>query len=249
MKRTVWEKLGDFVLGKGFYIVLFLCVATIGISGYYLIRSVTDSSGQQLEPASVDQTVELPDESAAAPAVPRQPVETQTAAQAPAVSAEPQEETQQPSTPQAADPQPSTSTPAQKTAVYTWPVKGEVSRGYSLEVLAYDETMGDWRTHSGIDIAAEEGLKVLCISDGTVQAVYQDDLMGATVVVDHGDGLVSAYSNLASDPVVAVGQAVETGTVLGTVGNTAIAERASVSHLHLEMAQDGDPVDPENFLP
>ena len=33
MKRTVFQKLGDFVLGKGFYIVLFLCVATIGLSG------------------------------------------------------------------------------------------------------------------------------------------------------------------------------------------------------------------------
>lgn len=41
MKRTVFQKLGDFVLGKGFYIVLFLCVATIGISGYYLVRTVS----------------------------------------------------------------------------------------------------------------------------------------------------------------------------------------------------------------
>ena len=39
-KQTILEKLGDFVLGKGFYIVLFLCVATIGISGYYLIRGI-----------------------------------------------------------------------------------------------------------------------------------------------------------------------------------------------------------------
>ena len=41
MKRNLFQKLGDFVLGKGFYIVLFLCVAAIGISGYYLIRTVT----------------------------------------------------------------------------------------------------------------------------------------------------------------------------------------------------------------
>ena len=39
-------------------------------------------------------------------------------------------------------------------AVFTWPVKGEILSGFSLEVLAYDETMGDWRTHSGVDIAA-----------------------------------------------------------------------------------------------
>ena len=38
------KRIGDFALGKGFYIVLFLCVATIGISGYYLLRSVVGSS-------------------------------------------------------------------------------------------------------------------------------------------------------------------------------------------------------------
>ena len=42
--RGFWKKLGDFALGKGFYIVLFLCVAAIGISGYYLIRTVTGGS-------------------------------------------------------------------------------------------------------------------------------------------------------------------------------------------------------------
>ena len=46
MKRTVFQKLGDFVLGKGFYIVLFLCVATIGISGYYLVRTVSSTPGE-----------------------------------------------------------------------------------------------------------------------------------------------------------------------------------------------------------
>ena len=35
------HKLGDFLEGKGFYIVLFLCVAAIGISGYYLFSSLT----------------------------------------------------------------------------------------------------------------------------------------------------------------------------------------------------------------
>ena len=43
MNQNRWKKLGDFLLGKGFYIVLFLCVAAMGISGYYLIRSVSGS--------------------------------------------------------------------------------------------------------------------------------------------------------------------------------------------------------------
>lgn len=50
--------------------------------------------------------------------------------------------------------------------------------------------------------------------------------MGTTVVVEHGGGLTSTYSNLASVPTVAVGDTVGAGSVLGSVGGTAIAESA-----------------------
>lgn len=76
MKRNLFQKLGDFVLGKGFYIVLFLCVAAIGISGYYLIRTVTGGS-QPSEPVTANPTVTLPDSSAQeAPST--QPLEEET---------------------------------------------------------------------------------------------------------------------------------------------------------------------------
>ena len=76
MKRNLFQKLGDFVLGKGFYIVLFLCVAAIGISGYYLIRTVTGGS-QPSEPVTANPTVTLPD-SSAQEAPPTQPLEEET---------------------------------------------------------------------------------------------------------------------------------------------------------------------------
>ena len=134
MKRNRLEKLGDFVLGKGFYIVLFLCVAAIGISGYYLIRSVSGSEPAQ-EPVTANPSVTLPDSSAVFPGEQsHQPQPT------PEPAAQPD------------DPQPKkdaeTAAPAQpREVVYTWPVKGQVLRGFTVEALAYDETMGDWRTH------------------------------------------------------------------------------------------------------
>ena len=133
--------------------------------------------------------------------------------------------------------------------VYTWPVKGEVLADFSLETLAYDETMGDWRTHSGIDVAAAQGTDVLATADGTVSEIYDDDLMGTTVVIDHGQGMVSTYSNLQTQPTVAVGDTVRTGTIIGAVGSTAIAESGRASHLHFELAQDGMAVDPLLYLP
>lgn len=245
MKRTLLEKLGDFVLGKGFYIVLFLCVATIGISGYYLFRTAApEPNADPLEPVTGRPEVVLPDtevhKSQGGVLLP-QPAQS-------AAEKQPQEQTGQKSG-QAQAKAPEAPAKPKAAAVYTWPVKGEVLRGFSVQTLAYDQTMGDWRTHSGLDIAVEAGIKVLCVSDGVVKAVYQDDLMGTTVVVDHENGVVSTYCNLAAETAVAADQEVDTGTVLGTVGSTAIAESGQQTHLHLEMTQDGEAVDPTVFLP
>ncbi len=102
--------------------------------------------------------------------------------------------------------------------VFTWPVNGAIIASFSVETLLYDETMLDWRTHEGIDLAAEEGTRVLLSPRGTVSQVYEDDLMGVTVVIDHGDGLESVYSNLAQAPDVAEGDSVYTGDIIGVVG-------------------------------
>ena len=133
--------------------------------------------------------------------------------------------------------------------VFTWPVKGAVLRDFSLEVLSRDPTMGDWRTHSGLDLAAAQGVKVLAMSAGTVEQIYEDPLMGTTVVVDHGGGLQSRYSNLAAETAVREGDAVAIGQILGEVGGTAMAEVGMDSHLHLETLLDGQLVDPREYLP
>lgn len=242
-KKTWTDRLGDFVAGKGFYIVLFLCVAAIGISGYYLFSTL----GPEEEEAAVDapaQVVVTPAPSATP--TPVKPTITPTPTATPTPSATPKPSTAPEVTP-SATPAPSVSQPA--VSVYTWPVKGEVIRDFSLEVLAYDETMGDWRTHCGMDISAQFGAEVCAISAGTVEAVYEDDLMGTTVVIDHGEGVKSIYSNLAAVPTVETGDAVKTGSVIGAVGETALAESGYPPHLHLEMSRDDSIVDPLQYLP
>ena len=250
-KRTILEKMGDFVLGKGFYIVLALCVAAIGISGYYLLRG-TAAPQEDLEPVTGSPTIILPDSETNGPD-PAGPEET---ALGPDAETEGQQE--QPgdaeTAPQGADgqeeQQPLQQEPERPAwVVYTWPVKGEILRDFSVETLSLDPTLGDWRTHGGLDIAAGEGLEVVAMCPGTVSAVYDDGLMGTTVVIDHGDGLTAVYCNLAQRPSVESGDAVETGTVIGNVGSTAIAESGLASHLHLEVSLNGELVDPREFLP
>ncbi len=240
------KKLGDFVLGKGFYIVLFLCVAAIGISGYYLIQTVAMDTGTSAQ-AGGDASVTIPDQSVQRPVTPvAPPVQDKPSVTQERQTVEPVQED---------DPEPVKQTETEAEApestvsdVFTWPVKGAVLRDFSVETLSLDPTMGDWRTHGGLDIAAAQGVQVLSISAGTVAQVYDDDLMGTTVVVDHGGGLQSWYSNLAAETAVAEGDQVEIGSVLGTVGGTAIAEVGVEPHVHLETILNGVQVDPKEYL-
>ncbi|NCB63041.1 MAG: M23 family metallopeptidase [Clostridia bacterium] len=230
-KKPLFERVGDFMAGKGFYIVLFLCVAAIGISGYYLF-STLDLNG-------ADAAVVNPTKVVVTQAPTAQPVKP-TVAPTPRPTPKP---TPAPTQTPAPAPAPA------KASIYTWPVKGEVVGDFSLEVFGYDEVMGDWRVHTALDLAADVGAKVMAVTDGTVSALEQDDLMGTTLVIDHKDGLQSVYANLAALPTVEVGDSVTTGEVIGAVGQTAVAESNKASHLHFEMLQDGDPVDPANYLP
>ena len=79
-------------------------------------------------------------------------------------------------------------------------MNGAIIASFSVETLLYDETMLDWRTHEGIDLGSRGGYLGAAVAAGTVSQVYEDDLMGVTVVIDHGDGLESVYSNLAQAP-------------------------------------------------
>ena len=248
--QSFWRKLGDFAMGKGFYIVLFLCVATIGISGYYLLRTVVNGT-HPTEPAGGGASVTIPDQSAGRPSVPEQtedppaPSVSPQTRPAPAPSAQPDD----PEPVKDTAPEPDTRESGKTISkVFTWPVQGAVLRDYSVEALSLDPTMGDWRTHGGLDIAAAQGVKVLSISAGTVEQVYTDAMMGTTVVVDHGGGLQSWYCNLAEDVTVQAGDKVDIGSELGTVGSSAMAEVGVASHLHLETTLDGRPVDPRDYL-
>lgn len=241
-------------MGKGFYIVLFLCIATIGISGYYLLKTVVNDT-RATAPVGGDASVTLPDQSVTVPTTPtpnvkKDPPVTPT----PSVN-KPQSSTQTSSQPD--DPEPvKDTTPEPDTLsssetlskVFTWPVQGTVLRDYSMEALALDPTMGDWRTHGGLDIAAAQGVKVLSISAGTVEQIYNDGMMGTTVVVNHGGGLQSWYCNLDENVTVEAGDSVDIGSELGTVGSTALAEVGVSSHVHLETILHGQPVDPREYL-
>ncbi|MEG0765515.1 MAG: peptidoglycan DD-metalloendopeptidase family protein [Pseudoflavonifractor sp.] len=237
MKKPSLERLGDFMAGKGFYIVLFFCVAAIGISGYYLFASVAGGpSADVAGPAKVVVTPAPTPPPAVLPVRPSVPPAAKPSAQ-PAGTPKPVA---------TAKPKPK---PVPTATVFTWPVKGEVLDAFSPDRQRYDTTMGDWRTHAGMDIAAAQGTQVKAMAGGSVEAVLQDFLMDTVVTIDHGDGLKSSYANLAEQPNVKAGDPVSAGDVIGSVGCSAKAESALAPHLHLELHKAETAVNPLDYLP
>lgn len=128
------------------------------------------------------------------------------------------------------------------------PVSGAVLNDYSGDNLVYSKTMQDWRTHNGIDFAANEGDDVLAAADGTVEAITDNGMFGKTIIILHDGGIRSIYSNLAEDAAVAVGDNVLSGSVIGKVGNSAAAEVTENSHLHFEVSANEESVNPHDYL-
>ena len=130
----------------------------------------------------------------------------------------------------------------------TKPVEGQTLVGYALDMLCYNETTRDWRTHDGVDFAAQAGANVTAAAEGTVQSVYEDDRMGMTVVLEHEGGYTTTYSSLAQEVSVKAGDKVTAGQIIGTVANTALMENAIGDHLHFAVSCNGESLDPMEFL-
>ena len=124
------------------------------------------------------------------------------------------------------------------------PVSGSVIWGYAADKLIYSKTLDQWTTHKAVDLACPEGTAVKCVLGGTVERVYTDDQLGVTVIVKHSSDRKTLYANLNETVPVRAGDKVNAGTVLGTVGRSALSECALESHLHFAFFEKGKAVDP-----
>ena len=129
------------------------------------------------------------------------------------------------------------------------PVSGNVAKGHSLTVPVFSATLEAWRVHSGIDIGCNEGAEVFAAFDGTVSEVYNDPMLGCTVVIDHGHDVKRIYSNLKSDStLIKAGTKVSAGQIIGTVGDSSLSELAEEPHLHFEVSVNGIKTNPLDYI-
>ncbi len=129
---------------------------------------------------------------------------------------------------------------------FTAPVSGSVYGEFSDAVPVFSNTMNDYRTHAGVDVAANIGDPVLACADGVIDDVWEDPMMGQTVKITHADGFESVYRNLSTvlPDGIAKGVTVKAGQMIGAVGDTALIECEDEPHLHFELLLAGAPVDP-----
>ena len=217
------KKFKKFMSGKGYYIALILCAVAIGISGYLYYRNADhkEPAQQNVPVANVSPTIQED-----LPASATLPVQTPGG-----------NEEAKPSVPVTTKPMQTAS-----------PVEGETVMTYAADHLDYNPTTRDWRTHSGMDIAAPEGTHVCAAADGTVYNVFEDETMGMTVIIRHEGGYSTCYASLSAEVAVKAGDTVTLGQKIGTVGNTALLENAIGEHVHFSVLCDGEPMDPAEFL-
>jgi len=238
-----------FLSGKGFYFVLALCLAGAGAAAYLAVETAPDAVTEpEPQPAPITQPGDheewtFPQFEEAAGSQPGVAVEKDRGA----VSSSGESSSRQPSPAQQKESAASEMPASSPKLSLIQPIDGEVFTQYSNGELVKSETLGDWRTHNGIDIAADEGTPVKAAAKGSVTGVRSDALWGYVVEITHPDGTLSSYCGLAKQPQVKKGDDVALGQVIGAVGYLP-AESLMPSHLHFECRRDGKYVDPMSLI-
>ena len=228
MSRYDSGKIRAMFGGRGFYIALVLCLAVVGVLGWFALFGDEQPAQEAVNPT---------------PMVEQNPVQEEPAEQEPENL--PVQETIE-NTP-VAEPLETVEVEELLPQVIS-PLDGTTVTVFSMTELMYDETMGDWRTHNGLDIRADEGDAVKTAANGTVLEVVNDELMGTTVIIEHAGGYTTHYSSLQEAPPVGKGQEVYAGDIIGYVGATAAAESTMGAHLHFSVYKDGAIVDPAEYV-
>lgn len=228
----------NFWKTKGYYVILFACVAAVSITGVIVLQNRL----QEEDTPVLSYATATPKTTAGK--TPLRPAATPKPTDASSTDIQ----TNRPVTPEPSSPSSPTASPKPEVIEMVRPLEGDVLKKYAADKLSYNKTTKEWRTHPAVDIVGTEGAQVVCAYAGKVQDIKQDPRYGTVVVVDHGNGLTTLYCGFATLSLIAEGDTLEAGAVLGSLGNTIFCESEDGIHLHFEVHLNGKNVDPSGYV-
>jgi murein DD-endopeptidase MepM/ murein hydrolase activator NlpD len=127
------------------------------------------------------------------------------------------------------------------TGQMVYPCSGEITSGFGWRM---HPILGYQRFHSGIDFGADYGTVIHAADRGTVIFAGWYGGYGNAVIIDHGNNLTTLYGHT-SELYVSEGQVVQRGQAIAAVGSTGLS---TGPHLHFEVRNNGEPVNPIAYL-
>ena len=127
------------------------------------------------------------------------------------------------------------------TGQLNYPSEAEITSSFGWRI---HPILGYSRFHSGLDFGADYGTTIRAADNGVVIFAGWYGGYGNAVVINHGKGISTLYGHN-SKLYVAEGQSVQRGEVIADAGSSGLS---TGPHLHFEVRQDGEPVDPMNYL-
>ena len=214
------SKVAKFIAGKGFYVVLAVCMAVIGVAAYSAMEKTTpqpfieESGTEENNQIYIPETFE--DDN--------QQIKLQG-------------DNNQSESNDATDVTDETNPP-----IYIMPIEGTILKHFSPDNLIYSATYNDMRIHTGVDISPTVANVVVSAFSGTIIGVDENTNFGTVITIDHGDGVMLSYCGL-KNVTVKNGDIVDSEEILGEIG-TVLNESADKPHLHLELMINGEYADP-----
>jgi murein DD-endopeptidase MepM/ murein hydrolase activator NlpD len=129
------------------------------------------------------------------------------------------------------------------TGKFTWPAPG-YTRITSKYGMRYHPILKQNKLHTGMDIGAPQGAKVVAADSGKVMTVTYNSAYGNMIIIDHGGGISTLYAHLSKFETKA-GATVTKGQTIGRAGSTGWS---TGPHLHFEVRKNGTPVNPNSYL-
>jgi murein DD-endopeptidase MepM/ murein hydrolase activator NlpD len=120
------------------------------------------------------------------------------------------------------------------------PTEGYMTSGYGRRRSPFHDRLVQ---HRGVDYGVPRGSPIYATADGVVVFSGWRGSFGKTVIVDHGNGVMTVYAH-ASKLSVKVGDTITSGAIVGKVGSTG---RSTGPHLHYEIWVNGRATNPLHF--